>query len=245
MSRSDGGGAPRGDDGAGLLEDLESDSEVLAIVFGGLLMRVGMMPPFEFFNVIAQSAPAKKIFVRDHRQAWYHGGVRGLAADIDGVAEGLRRRIDAVQPTRVVTLGTSAGGYAALLFGRLLGVSEAHAFSPQTFISPDLRERYGDGRWPHAWSKLMSSGAYQPAYGDLAQTFGEAGPSAARLAPAGTRFVVHYGAGDDLGTVHAERLASRSSDVRLIRYDIDDKAVVRHLRDTGGLTELLRGILAA
>jgi len=220
----------------GLLIDFDSDSPVLAIAFGGLAMRVGMIPPFEFFNIMSSSAPVKKIFVRDHHQAWYHRGVRGVAADIDGVRDALQRTIDELHPDRVVTLGTSAGGYAALLFGRLLEVSEAHAFSPQTFIDPVLRERYGDRRWAKPLAALMASGRYQSRYGDLAELF-EVTPCER------TRFVIHHGRGDELGSVHAQRLASRSPHVEARGYDIEDKQVVQYLRARGELELLLRDIL--
>lgn len=224
--------------GEGLLRDFGPDSSVLAITFGGLLMRVGMMPPFEFFNVLSESAPAKKLFVRDHQQSWYHRGVRGAGPDIEAVRHALEQIRDELRPERVVTLGASAGGYAALLFGRLLGVDEAHAFSPQTFISPELRRRHGDDRWERRWSALMRSGGYEPRYGDLAEVF-ESTPGDR------TRFVVHFGRGDELGSVHAKWLASRAPEVERRRYDIDDKQVVRHLRERGELQPLLRGILLA
>ena len=57
--------------------------------------------------------------------------------DIDSVADHLRT-ITAMA-TEVVMVGNSAGGFGALLFGALLGW-EVHAFTPQTFIDPGLRE---------------------------------------------------------------------------------------------------------
>jgi hypothetical protein len=243
VSGDESGGTSLSDERAGVLEDLGSDSDVLAVTFGGLLMRVAMMPPFEFFNILSRSAPAKKIFVRDHRQAWYHRGVRGLGNDVDAVAGSLRHRIDAIRPAKLVTIGTSAGGYAALLFGHLLGATEAHAFSPQTFISPELREHYGDRRWPRAWSELIASGCYEPRYGDLCEVLDGASPDRPGPASGGTDFVIHYGTGDELGAIHAERLAARVPGVRLQRYEIENKAVVRYLRATGELTGVLARIL--
>lgn len=225
------------DDGEGILCDLGSESPVLAITFGGLLMRVGMMPPFEFFNIMSRSAPAKKIFVRDHWQAWYHRGVRDVAADIEGVETSLRRIRDEQRPAKVVTLGTSAGGYAALLFGYLLGATEIHAFSPQTFISPELRARYGDTRWDKQWSALIRSGRFQARFGDLAELF-DADPSV------NTRCFIHYSRNDPLGSIHAKRLASHSGGVELRDYGLEGRNVVQHLRECGELGGLLHKALA-
>ena len=62
-------------------------------------------------------------------------------------------------------LGSSAGGYAALLFGRLLEADEVHAFGPQTFISPSLRLRYSDNWWSYTqklWMRVKRKAAYLP-----------------------------------------------------------------------------------
>lgn len=223
-------------DSDGILRDLDSDSPVLAITFGGLVMRMGLIPPFEFFRILSDSAAAKKLFIRDHQQAWYHKGVRGAAADIEGLERAIRSIVAEVNPAKTVMLGTSAGGYAALLFGRLLAVDEVHAFSPQTFISPGLRSQYGDERWPERWPALVNSDAYQREYGDLCELY-------RRIPSQETRFVIHYSGGDRLGGIHAERLGDWS-EVELRKYEMEGHNVVVHLRERGELQQLLRGLLA-
>lgn len=221
----------------GVLEDLAAPSPVLVIAFGGLTMSVGGIPPFEFFRVLNDVAPAKKVFLRDLRQSWYHRGVEGFAPDIAGVEAGLRRIVAEAEPRKLVTIGASAGGYAALLFGRLLGATEVHAFGPQTFIGPGQRLRHLDRRWPELWRSLMLSGRYQPRYGDLYRVF--------RRTPShDARVVVHYCPADRLDTAHARRLG-RHPDVELRLHDEGGHFLVQHLRDTGQLEPLLRSLLSS
>jgi acetyl esterase/lipase len=62
---------------------------------------------------------------------------------------------------RTVTVGSSAGGYAALLFGHLLEVDEVLAFASQTFLDPALRDRHGENRHLWAYRPLLESGSQE------------------------------------------------------------------------------------
>jgi hypothetical protein len=228
---------PAASGGGGVLEDMEAPSPVLAVAFGGIAMSVGGIPPFEFFRVLNEAGPAKKLLLRDRSQSWYHRGVDGLAGDIAGVEAAIRRIVEREQPRRLVMLGASAGGYAALLFGRLLGADEIHAFGPQTFIGPGLRLRHLDHRWGKLWLSLMLSGRYQPRYGDLYRVF-------KRTPSPGSRVVVHYCDSDRFDNAHARRLG-RHPDVELRRYEEGGHFIVKHLRDTGQLQPLLRSLLSS
>jgi acetyl esterase/lipase len=47
----------------------------------------------------------------------------------------LQERISSLQPKKVITTGTSAGGHTALLLGHLLKVDKAVAFAPYPYLS--------------------------------------------------------------------------------------------------------------
>jgi hypothetical protein len=115
--------------------DLSASTRTLLIAFSGLALRLPG-PVFEFSNAMSQVA-VQKVCIRDPEQAWYQHGVQGIGTDIDSVTRYLS---DLTDGKRAILIGNSAGGYGALVFGLLLGV-EVHAFSPQTFLTPELRER--------------------------------------------------------------------------------------------------------
>src|SRR4051794_31750462 len=102
-----------------------------------MLGKFAGMPVFEFFSLLAREDPeVKRVFVRDLRQAWYQHGIEGIGADVPEAATRLRRLAADSGAERVVTIGASAGGFGAILFGALVEGGEGHAFSPPTVPDP-------------------------------------------------------------------------------------------------------------
>lgn len=96
--------------------------------------------PFEFMRSLYDKG-ADTIFMRDRHCAWYQRGVVGVGpstASVVGFVKGLTG-----PNRRVVTLGNSMGGFAAILFGVLAGVDEVIAMAPQTFMDPENRAKHG------------------------------------------------------------------------------------------------------
>lgn len=211
----------------GIVLDLEHDSATLVIAFAGLKGFLGGFPAFEFRNILS-SVDVKSVFFRDHYSAWYHRGVVDVGPGIDSVVARLRQLEG--EADRVVMIGNSAGGYAALLFGALLGC-EAYAFSPQTFIDPDLLRDAGDKRWDEELTALLESGFFDPRYGDVAPL----------LEKSNGRFEIFYGGLDLVDWKHAEPLRELER-VTVNRIEKCDHRVVRHLRDSGWLLSFLRGM---
>ena len=196
---------------------------MLVIAFGGLGRRMGM-PVFEFLGQI-RDVSASVVLCRDKRRAWYHRGIRDVGDGIDDltrVLAGLRERSEA---RRVVTVGTSAGGYAALLFGCLLEADVAVAFAPQTFINPEARREHGEKRWGKHIQSLTTRGAMDDRYADL-------GPVLAR-GNAKTRYEIHHSS--DRDAVHVRHLAASVA--------VDDHDHGRHHHNTARLMRD-RGVLA-
>jgi pimeloyl-ACP methyl ester carboxylesterase len=211
----------------GLVVDLEHDAGTLVIAFAGLRGFLGGFPAFEFRNILS-SVDVKSAFFRDHYAAWYHRGVVDVGPGIDSVLARLRELQR--EARRVVMIGNSAGGYAALLFAALLGC-EAYVFSPQTFIDPDLLRRTGDTRWDPELAALLDSGFFDQRYGDLAPL----------LEKSDGRFEIFYGALDPVDWKHAEPVRELDQ-VTVNRIEDSDHQVVRYLRDSGWLLAFLRGM---
>ena len=130
----------------------------LVIAFGGLAGRLGGaggvrvgdrhqeaghagQPAHEFVAACRRAGVSHTLFCRDMQQAWYLRGTDdeprgGFAA----VIAALRKELDALRPARLVTLGASMGGYAAIRAGISLGAHVAIAFSPQVLVDSTARE---------------------------------------------------------------------------------------------------------
>jgi hypothetical protein len=78
----------------------------------------------------------KHIFIRDIRKQWYLGGIN---ATLDSPIKLLDFLKNETGGYRIITIGSSAGGYAALLFGSLLKCERIYAFNAQLNLNVILR----------------------------------------------------------------------------------------------------------
>ena len=86
---------------------------------------------FQHTNLL-KDCKSDVLYIRDIQDAWYNKGLKFITTDIDSTVLFLKNFIKDYD--KVLTLGGSAGGYAALLFGSLLNADTILAFSPQTII---------------------------------------------------------------------------------------------------------------
>jgi len=88
---------------------------------------------------------ANLVMLRDYYRFFYHAGLNRDVSSIDEVIGLLASTRDAMTHVEAsATLGSSAGGYAAILFGHHVAVDTVFAFAPQTLIdAPKLREMSG------------------------------------------------------------------------------------------------------
>ncbi|GAB5400448.1 MAG: hypothetical protein Aureis2KO_20330 [Aureisphaera sp.] len=217
-------------------EALDSDSVIvekngshfLLISFGGVKKGYGM-PIFEFKRTL-ESIPCDKIFVRDHHQCWYQKGSDEQINSREKLLRRLNQLIKEGDYKRIVFLGNSMGGYAAIYFGVLLKVDRILAFSPQTFIDSFRRLRYRDRRWQKQLSAVSRWNPFSAAL-NLTSHLKKHNEFSGRVN-------IFFGASDKLDTLHAERL-NRFSNVKLIPVEDQDHSVVRYLRDNGDLKKYL------
>jgi pimeloyl-ACP methyl ester carboxylesterase len=219
--------------GPPLSVEMDSGSRTLLIVFGGMKGRIGM-PRFEFF-ALTGDIPVKRVFVRDLRQAWYHRGLPGYGRTLMSVADVLREHIAAEQVERMVVVGNSAGGYAALVLGTLLGADEVLCFAPQTVLDLDVLATVGDHRWDQHLKPLVAAGGVDPDWADL-------GSALAPVRRTDTRYRVFFDDTVLADRFHAERLLGLEG-LRLYRFGIGRHHLVRTLRDNGALGQIVQRAL--
>src|SRR4029450_10827749 len=147
----------------GVGHELTSSSTTMLIAFAA--MSHNRPPPFHFFE-FTTGLPVKRLMVRDPNRVWYQHGVPGFGSTIDEVAASLRMLIDEQGAERLVAMGSSAGGYAALAFGSLLEADLVLSFSPQTTLDRAWREEVGDDRWRGHFKNLDALGGPDPKWVD-------------------------------------------------------------------------------
>lgn len=212
-----------------------SDSRTLLVAFGGMMGQIGM-PPFEFFKATG-AIPAKRLFVRDLRQAWYHRGIPQRGETIVEAADSLRGLIAAHDVDRLIVAGNSAGGYAALVFGTLLGADIVLCFAPQTVLDLEILNAMDDHRWDQQIAELAQAGDLDERWTDLRRALPQA-----RCAE--TRYDVYFDSTFRADRLHAERL-SELDGVRLHGFEGGEHGMVREMRESGELERVMRDALAA
>ena len=197
--------------------DLSHRKKPLLVVFGGIFGALGI-PPFEFFN-LTRNLDINKIYLRDLHQTWYHSGLSGISKNIDETAAFLKRKIDETEAEKVVVVGNSMGGYAAILFGTLIKADNVHAFSAQTSIKDVNLIR-------HKEQIQNTHNNFSHNYFDLSEQI--------KIHNCLGEFNLYYDSKDKLDKTHAMFL-SGFQNIMLHPYDGGGHNLVRELKNSGEL----------
>ncbi len=118
------------------------NNDILIVSFSGHALKFGEVPVYEFYNFLNKHYPQfDKQFYIDNKLKHYHHGIQNLSDSVETTVEFLRDKIK--DHKKVVFMGVSSGGYAAILFGSLLNITMVISFIPQTILrAPGLNDNY-------------------------------------------------------------------------------------------------------
>jgi len=116
-----------------ILTMLSKESKTLVIVFAGQGLGL-QMPMFEFRKTFSNST-VNLMFIRDIQQVFYQFGIKPNG-NISSTLKAIMNEIRKIKTNKIIVIGNSSGGYAALLFGYLLltkkfPVKKILAFAPR------------------------------------------------------------------------------------------------------------------
>ena len=139
-----------------LLLDIKKNKKLpLIIVFGSIYGDISQNV-YEFKSFLQSHFQMHFIFVKDRTKSWYSNGVYEIGNNVDEVVTYLSKKIKTIQYTKIITTGMSMGGYASLLFGKLLHVDHIISFAPQIFIDNRSRKKYKDFSYEYQISKIKN-----------------------------------------------------------------------------------------
>ena len=197
---------------------LNEKSDIAIIAFGSLRLKEAV-PPFEWGPTLEELG-INRIQVRDLKKIWYLRGLPGISQTPLETRDYLRAFLDQQRIRHVMAIGGSMGGYAALLYGALLGVDEVHAFGGQTFLPARRGRIFWETVYGRNWgilrkqAELIMDTHLDRAYYDLRAPMRTASAT-------GTSFHLYY-CDDDL------------KDVQHVRHVVDVPGVTPHARTSGG-----------
>lgn len=210
-----------------LFKSVHPRSNTLLVCFGGIKGKLPI-PVFEFFNSLSEFE-INKIFIRDFRQSWYHQGILHHSKNIEETLIFLKKLIENENVTKVIFLGNSAGGYAAILFGALLNVNEIIAFSPQTFLNKLNRFLKRDNRWEREIKNLYKSISSNN-FLDLKKVLNSYNYN--------SNIHIYFASNHKLDTSHALHIKN-CKNVFLFPIKDGSHEVIKHLRDNGDLKNIV------
>ena len=208
-----------------LVERGEDDS-ILIIVFTGGAQRL-MLPAYEFLET-TEILGYSRILLRDPYHKRYHRGIDRQRRSFRRLVAYLQDEIARLNPNKVVCVGTSSGGYAAIRAGHRLRADYVHAFAPQTGARSTIRSK-PRGRyrfWP--WRSALIRRAGAPV--DLRRIL--------RKSNGKTTYYIHYGRGHTKDRFHAEHISGLPGVVTL-GYPCETHRIAVFLAKTGFLKESL------
>jgi hypothetical protein len=191
------------------------NADTLIVSFAGHDRAFGGLPRFTFVNFLETNfQQASKHFYTDKYLNLYHNGIFGLTKTVEETAAYLAKDIEQGGYKKVIFLGVSSGGYAAVLFGSLVGATDVLAFMPQTLRrnSKHVDEQFRD------LSDYINPTTQYYLYGDLSVTD-----------PTHHHHISH-----------CERIAENRTNVNVINKQ---KINLREMRDSGELVSVLQNII--
>lgn len=198
-----------------------NDSEILVVAFSGMATQLSM-PPAEFMRTFL-AKNISVIFIKDFWQCWYQKGLLGLTKNIDETASFLKQELLKVNPKKIIFIGTSAGGYASILFGILLNIDEILSFSPQTYIEEQIFAKF-----KAADSRIDDLNFTSP-YLDISKI--------PQLHSFSGNINIYYGAQNGDDKQHAQNL-SKFKSVKLVELATDTHNTAKYLKEQGKLNEI-------
>lgn len=196
--------------------------------------------PFEFVHSL-QDKECDVLFLRDRHRAYYQSGVKGAGRTVDEVAHFIRSFVSQGKYDKLVTLGHSMGGYAAILIASKINADICLAISTLSFLDPENRTKYGDNRYAHEKQRLWESRKESSAYFDLKNYFASKTHSEAKDR---CSYFLFYGENDGLDKVHADRMTCTGHRVNVFEIAGGDHNTARTMRESGMLSRIFDNILA-
>jgi predicted 2-oxoglutarate/Fe(II)-dependent dioxygenase YbiX/predicted esterase YcpF (UPF0227 family) len=209
----------------------DNDSDTLLITFAGMGWKQSI-PTFIFYNFLKSYTNIDKLFLRDINCRYYISGIKNSTTCFKETLDMYRELIGRKKYKRIVSLGCSAGGYAAILYGQLLGLDKVIAFSPQTVLTKCKEDLIGDtynapntAKWLR--SLHLDDAEYQKAL-DLNN-----------YRPFKCPIDIHYSVDGNKGADKKHAIYLESLNCNVIEHPGNDHMIALTLRDKGKLTEII------
>ena len=125
------------DDAALNVQRNEGVSDRLVLVFRSIFTGVADV---QFFHTATRMGQDHALFICDPRNTWLNG--EGLLERIVAIID---KTVAAIKPAQIMALGSSMGGFMAMVMPKYTRIDKSLAFSPQFSVNPKIVPE--ENRW--------------------------------------------------------------------------------------------------
>lgn len=182
------------DDGSDVVVSDIGPSGIGIVFFGGLANRYGL--DMESLDRFIAAAGHTAIYLRDRQRCLFLKGIPDIPGSVEGLEAYLRDLKQELGLNRLVMIGSSSGGLAALKYGVAISADGIRCFGGPTTAATEAMETFGDARG-RALTRRLSR--------DLAPEALDVAPDVAKAAGS-VPIQMYYGAEMPQDSAQAERL---------------------------------------
>lgn len=194
------------------------------------LSFAGLGDQFQFRNLLGKHR-VNVVYIRDLKHNWYLNGIPGLGETVQEVCNSISNLLVENNCKKLICIGASAGGFAAMLYGTLLQADNIVSFSPQSFMNKFNRLIHWDTRWADREREIYAGNKSNRAYLDLKNVIARYKGTCA----------VYYDDTHRLDRLHAARL--KSEHVTLVPFKSGGHSLVAMLKENGQLELILNNLI--
>ena len=189
------------------------------------------MPTFIFHNFFKKHDTIDKLFLRDIKRQYYLTGLKHNTNNINETIQFIQDLIKIKKYKKIVGIGCSAGGFAAILYGNLLKFDKIIAFAPQIVINNDKIEIIKDNINAPKTCKFLTNYSKD--------TFFQKCLNLKSFIPFIPEVEIHFPelASNGIDKRHAEYI--QHSKCKIIGYKSKNHRIALELRDNGILKKII------
>ena len=205
----------------------DNDSDILLVTFAGMGWK-NSIPTFIFHNFLKEYKNIDKLFLRDIKCRYYIQGLFNSAINLRETIDLIKKLTTVKKYKKIVAIGTSAGGYASILFGHLLGFDKVVAFAPQVVINKNKDLLIEDKCNAPQTCKWLSSL-------NIEDDFYQSCLDLKNFLPLNTKVDIHYAKDANNGADKKHALYLESKNCKLIEHEGKQHMIALELRNNAKL----------
>ncbi len=209
----------------------DNSGDTLLVLFAGMGWKKSI-PTFIFYNFLKEYKNIDKLFLRDITCRYYLTGLRNITKDLNSTIEFIRNLTSKKKYKKIVALGCSAGGYAAILYGHLLKFTNVTVFSPQVVLNNKKTDLIGDTyNAPKTCEFLKNKNPDDEFYQKCLDL--------KNFIPFDTKINIYYSERANNGADKKHALYLESENCKVIENSGNNHLLALELRDKGELKEII------